>query len=205
LVCETVAWADVDNSHLVDHIDRFSGDGSRRLFSFRRVPVQRLDSILVDGIAVPPSGWCWDPLAGWLSLAQAPAPGSDNIELHYRSSNRLDLCVTNWEPDPGNHLFLNTASAVAEPPGWQTGPVLVAAPSLGPGPFRVTSPAPTGSCVLRVFREDGRLVRTLNASSHAGSLDWTWDGRNSAGRPVAAGVYFCSAAGVKPLKLVLRR
>ena len=70
-------------------------------------------------------------------------------------------------------------------------------PSL-PNPFQnrttIAYRVPDARCnsTLRVYDCDGRLVRTLHAGpSVAGSGSFVWDGRSSAGRRVAAGVYFC--------------
>ena len=48
-----------------------------------------------------------------------------------------------------------------------------------------------GSFMVRVFRADGRLVRTLAQGSVAPSeLPLRWDGRDDHGRPAGAGLYF---------------
>jgi hypothetical protein len=49
---------------------------------------------------------------------------------------------------------------------------------------------------LRVYDTSGRLVRTLldDEARSAGPHEAFWDGRDAAGRQVAAGVYFCRAA-----------
>jgi hypothetical protein len=46
--------------------------------------------------------------------------------------------------------------------------------------------------VLRIYSQSGRLVRTMSAGRSV-----TWDGRDHAGRPVPAGVYFASLASGK--------
>ena len=62
---------------------------------------------------------------------------------------------------------------------------------------------------LRLYDVRGALVRTL-LSERVGAGAWgvTWDGRNDAGRPLAAGVYFCrlrAAGGEFVSKIVLAR
>ena len=50
----------------------------------------------------------------------------------------------------------------------------------------------TGSAGLRLFDPSGRLIRTLvDAPLPAGSHVISWDGRDSAGRIVPSGIYFC--------------
>lgn len=62
---------------------------------------------------------------------------------------------------------------------------------------------------LRIYDMSGRLIRTLvDDDKQPGRYTLTWDGRNEAGRKVAAGVYFCyfRAAGFKQTrKIVLMR
>ncbi len=67
-----------------------------------------------------------------------------------------------------------------------------------PNPFNpatvITYDLPEQAAVqLRVFDVAGRLVRVLVADQQArpGRNRVTWDGRDGAGRCVAAGVYFC--------------
>ena len=52
-------------------------------------------------------------------------------------------------------------------------------------------PSPGGPVRLGVYDVDGRLVRVLlDGAAAAGRASITWDGRNTAGRPVAPGVYW---------------
>jgi hypothetical protein len=49
-----------------------------------------------------------------------------------------------------------------------------------------------GPVSLKVYDVTGRLVRTLAEEiQEAGSHKVTWDGKDSSGRKVASGVYFC--------------
>jgi hypothetical protein len=51
---------------------------------------------------------------------------------------------------------------------------------------------------IRIFDTSGRLVRKLAADNAVGSrhcIQAKWDGRDSGGRPVADGVYFCCFSG----------
>jgi flagellar hook assembly protein FlgD len=49
---------------------------------------------------------------------------------------------------------------------------------------------------VRLFDLNGRLVRRLEESAHLeGVQEWTWDGRDDAGRPVTSGVYFYQVVG----------
>jgi flagellar hook assembly protein FlgD len=58
--------------------------------------------------------------------------------------------------------------------------------------------APEGVVRARVLDVAGRLVRTLlDRSVSAGRTDLPWDGRDQAGRPVAAGVYYVRLTTLK--------
>ncbi|HEM45596.1 MAG TPA: T9SS type A sorting domain-containing protein, partial [Alphaproteobacteria bacterium] len=69
--------------------------------------------------------------------------------------------------------------------------------------------AEAGRADLRLYDVRGALVRTL-VSGRLGAGAWgvPWDGRNDAGRPLAAGVYFCrlrAGGGEFVTKIVLAR
>jgi hypothetical protein len=73
----------------------------------------------------------------------------------------------------------------------------VSAPA--PNPFREvihfasTIPA-AGHFSLQIHDVQGRLVRRLaDASTPTGVFEYSWDGRDDAGRPVSAGVYWIQA------------
>jgi len=70
-----------------------------------------------------------------------------------------------------------------------------------PNPFRTAArvdfvlPAPVGAASLAVYDVAGRRVRSLATGPWAaGPHRVDWDGRNDAGRPLAAGVYFVRLA-----------
>jgi hypothetical protein len=130
---------------------------------------------------------------------------------------------------PGiSYYYWLTASRPGEPDA-TAGPVLVAIPSaagegapprvlaltrIRPNPFTPhaqfsVSLDRDGPYVVRVYRADGSLVRTL-ADSHGrqGILPMSWDGTDARGRPAGAGLYFFelrAASGVRVQKAVLLR
>jgi len=202
LVCETVVWGDLTNSHLSAAADSFDGNGQRRLFSLRRRPVQFLDSVCVGGVRLPAAGFCSDPLVGWVSFASAPPLDTANVVFFYRYSVAPDLAVTNWESNRGNYVFLNTTSSgvsgLLKPVAASR---LAAWPNPAAGLMRITlcGPTPAPGRAMTVCDMTGRVRRTL--SGNGGT--WTWDGRDEAGRPVVPGVYFAALGSASPkLKLV---
>ena len=91
-----------------------------------------------------------------------------------------------------------------------------AAPRLhgAPNPFREGTTLTIelvrpGAATLRIHDAGGRLVRTLaDGPRGAGRHSIRWDGRDAAGRPVAAGVYFarlCRSDGEDGLTLLRLR
>ncbi len=81
---------------------------------------------------------------------------------------------------------------------------------LDPSPFRdrlsVASRTATALGEVRVYAQDGRLVRSMNAAkSTASGLRLTWDGRDSQARLVPPGVYVVTAAGGARAKAVKLR
>jgi len=94
--------------------------------------------------------------------------------------------------------------------------------TIPPGTFLVNSPNPfnpvttisfsldrESDVTLGIFDVTGRLIREFSLKGcKAGVNEVLWDGKNSRGEPVAAGVYFCSmkADGVRlARKMVLIR
>jgi len=69
--------------------------------------------------------------------------------------------------------------------------ILVPAVSAGPVHIRYFLTTAGASCV-RIMDNSGRVVRTLHSgTSPAGVGQLTWDGKDSQGRTVATGAYFC--------------
>ena len=111
---------------------------------------------------------------------------------------------------PGSYRYWLTAAREGEAAA-EAGPLLVAVPgeSGAPGAPRVLAlgpvhPNPFGSdaifslsldrdgpFVVRVFRADGRMIRTLaKGTSQPADSRVHWDGRDDRGRPAGAGIYF---------------
>jgi hypothetical protein len=80
----------------------------------------------------------------------------------------------------------------------------------GPSPIIQFAQGRAGDARLRIYDCTGRLVRTLSPGTRplAPEPSVMWDGRDDAGRAVAAGLYFCrleTAGGSAGVKLVLVR
>jgi M6 family metalloprotease-like protein len=79
--------------------------------------------------------------------------------------------------------------------------------SRGPGASWPDPEAETSHIEMSVYSVSGRLVRTIERGEYApGYYRFVWDGRNNAGEPVSAGVYFMTATAgsfVTSKKIVL--
>jgi len=188
LVAETVAWGDLRNRHLVAADETASGDGTRKLFRVTHIPFQGFSGIEVNSFPVPRSNYSFDPLTGYVSLRDAPPPGSDNVAFHYTYSRYPDLGVTNWDPSDHNYVFYNsTPSGIAGRNGGNPGFELRVFPALFSDRLTFSAAIPSGTrASLQVFSASGRLVSTVASGLAAGIHCLTW----SAGTSLTRGAYF---------------
>jgi hypothetical protein len=196
LVCEALVFGSIGNAHVKDTMEAFSGNGVRKLFGLRGGTIQSVDSVKVNGVEVSPAGFCCDALVGWVSLAAAPPPGTDNIAVHYTRATHPDLMVTNWEPSYGNLMFRNsTPVSVVEGPARR--PVRMSvAPNPSTGPVSIAlSPAGTALGQVRIVDAAGRIVNVLPIANTGGTV--VWDGHDQSGRAARPGIYFASAGNVR--------
>jgi hypothetical protein len=206
LVCETVMWGDVRN-HALNAVDEYkSGDGTRQLFSLTRHPIQELEQIMVDDSILQFADFTHDPLTGWVSFANAPPSGSDNIKITYTYTQYPDLGVTNWNASNGNYLFSNT-TVIKEYEIVRHGAALKL--DVFPNPFsrltkiyfenvhpdRMThSSYGTGSAEgieLKIYDTSGRLVKEFLLPTAYSLLPTvlSWSGTDDKGQKLPSGVY----------------
>lgn len=100
---EEMAWTDVDASGAQSLADTIVADGRRLLYA-AHAPWYLLDSVVVDGDRLLNPEFCFDPVAGWVSLAATPTVSTI---IYYQYSFTADLAVANW--DLGNDVYLNTS------------------------------------------------------------------------------------------------
>jgi len=103
IVAEELAWVDIDGQGVLPIVDTLAADGTRKLFYTRHHPLYEVDSVLVDGVSLGYSDYCYDLVSGWLSLAEAPVV---EAICYYRYSFMNDLAVSNW--DTVNMVFAST-------------------------------------------------------------------------------------------------
>jgi hypothetical protein len=207
LVCEQVIWGDINGDGLHEVCDTLSGDGVRKLFYLRHRPVHAFVGVSVGDSSLGLPGYCFEPVSGWVSLKDPPPAGSGNVLLRYSYSTALDLLVTNWDPETGNFLFLNTSgTGVGEGDGRSVlRPECQLAVALAPNPFtsslsiRIERGRALGAgelLALEVFNLAGQRVRTLyQGPSRSALADIAWDGRDDSRGRVAPGVYLVRLEG----------
>ncbi|MFQ5453584.1 MAG: FG-GAP-like repeat-containing protein, partial [Candidatus Zixiibacteriota bacterium] len=103
VVVEELAWVDIDGDGIVLRTDTFLVADSRRLFYTKHHPLYSIDSVLVDGSILGNPDFCYDLIAGWVSLGLTPV---DSVVVFYQYSFKNDLTVANW--DTYNMAFANT-------------------------------------------------------------------------------------------------
>ena len=117
----------------------------------------------------------------------------------------LDTAIaftTQTSPDRGAWTLLVAPDAVAGPirvtlPALvpEAAPRVFALSRIHPNPFRPNANVAVsldrdGPFMVRIYRPDGRVVRTLRfATRPAGTHAISWDGRDDRGRSAAAGIY----------------
>ena len=102
-VVEALPLSDVDKEGLVPVIgETHAGDGSRKIFYSDHAPIMTVASVLVDGLPLPPSQYCYEAETGWFSLATAP---TTEVILTYTTTTSVDFAVSNWDSSKGNYLF----------------------------------------------------------------------------------------------------
>lgn len=125
LVCEKITFADVDSAGYTFSADTFYlAQTSHKFGTFylRHIPfidivsVLYQDSVTGDWIPLDYSGFSYQPEEGWVVIAEGNFVPTGYI-LKYYWSWSLDLLVTNWAPQSGNFLFLNTATGIEEHEG----------------------------------------------------------------------------------------
>ena len=110
-VVEAIVCGDVDKDALEETEDIFTGDGSQKLFYLPRTLLQDFKRVIVGNDTLALNDYCYDLESGWISLAEAPAPGT-TITFEAVVSWDLDMGITNWDQNKGNYLFYNTSDPV---------------------------------------------------------------------------------------------
>lgn len=90
---QQLAWGDFDRSGLEPAHREFACDGNRSLFYMGVQALHELLGVEVNGVPLSLDEYCCNLAEGWISLSEAPAPGSV-LAIRYIRSRNLDLAVT---------------------------------------------------------------------------------------------------------------
>ncbi len=93
-VIENIVFGDFDQGWERPRQADFEGDGITRLFHLGKRHLQGIDRVVVGGVDLPPTAYCYDTQAGWVSLAEAPM---GSVSIHFRNSRTKDMVVTDWQ------------------------------------------------------------------------------------------------------------
>jgi len=151
---------------------------------------------------VPLSEFTYDPLTGWVSLADPPYSGINNIEFTYTYSQYPDLGVVNWNASNGNYLFSNTTGIEEHEIVRHEAALRL---DVFPNPFsKLTNikwqikdieiqdvRCKMQDFTLRIYDVTGRMVKDCNLASSILSLASavSWSGTDDYGKRLGAGVY----------------
>lgn len=185
LVVENIVFADIDNGEELPAFETFLGDGQRKLFHLSDRYLQGIDQVVVAGVELPLTGYCYSLQDSWVSLAAAP---DDSVTIFYRTSDTKDMAVSNW--GGSTYIFTNTGgTAIFD--GFVQTPDAVRLHQAYPNPFNVqtnfsfTLEKP-GHVALTVYDLAGRLIGTLASGNYPqGDHSLIFDGAD-----LASGVYF---------------
>ncbi len=93
---QQIRMADFDEDGVVNTVETFVGDGSRKLYYLAHRPIHEVASVELSGVPLDPHAYCYDAMDGWLSLGVLPSP-SDTLAVSYAYSLDLDLAVTDYQ------------------------------------------------------------------------------------------------------------
>jgi hypothetical protein len=172
--------------------------------------------------------WTLDRATGSVIRIERASAAEPRREIASLSWERREGAYEDLDVRPGiTYSYWLTAERSGEPSA-TAGPVRVGATAgVGDGAPRALALSPVAPnpfsrsarfsvsldrderFVVRVYRSDGSLVRTLaDSPGRAQDLPFTWDGTDDRGRPVGAGIYFVelrSGTRVRTQKAVLLR
>ncbi|MBS4015901.1 MAG: T9SS type A sorting domain-containing protein [Candidatus Latescibacteria bacterium] len=184
LVSEAIITGDVRNRHLICRSDTFISNGTRKLFSTRKSPMQKLINVQINNNPIPLNAFCYDPLAGWVSINASFIIG-DTVIINYTYAQYPDLAVTNWTRTIGNYLFYNTTPQAIEQTLTDNSPRLFKL-SATPNPFHnhIQFNILIDNAMINIYNAGGMKVKTLK------SPPYLWNGRDENGREIPNGIYF---------------
>lgn len=188
-VVEAIICGDFDNDGVFQKTDQFTSNGTKTLYYVYKKPIHKITNVKYGTSIVPISDYCYDLENGWFSLKNPPANGTV-ISFEYKTSNDLDIAVTNWDNSKGNYVFKNNIAVDAKKIGSKI-PEKYFLEQNFPNPFNSTTNvkwqmANSGNVKIEIFNIRGNKVRTLvNKFLTPGIYEISFDADN-----LASGIYY---------------
>ncbi len=117
MITNSVAFGDLDNAQIKYSFAEYVGDGVRHTFPLKLYPIYSIDTVLVDDI--PYNSYCYDPISGWISLADVPQSGF-TIKISYRYIAKGDLAASKWV-NYESGVYYNNNGVLNPIPNWTVG------------------------------------------------------------------------------------
>ncbi len=117
MITNSVAFGDLDNAQIKYSFAEYVGDGVRHTFPLKLYPIYSIDTVLVDDI--PYNSYCYDPISGWISLADVPQSGF-TIKISYRYIAKGDLAASKWV-NYESGIYYNNNGVLNPIPNWTVG------------------------------------------------------------------------------------
>lgn len=76
---------------------------TRKLYYLDKLPIEKINRVIVDGVELPITDYCYNLTTGWVSLKNSPV---SSVIIDYTYSTMLDMGVTDWENN-GNMVYIH--------------------------------------------------------------------------------------------------
>jgi hypothetical protein len=103
---------DVDLDGIVYREDTIVGDGTKKLFYLKIIPIHKLEEITIDSDSVPLSDYCCNLKSGWVSFKDSIPVGSEIVFKYFHSID-IELLLADMYKEKA-HLYENTNIGIAE-------------------------------------------------------------------------------------------
>lgn len=104
-VVEKVIFGDINKDGLRPVEEVFTDvPAGRRLFKLAHQPIQEVTAVVRDGVPLTAAQYYVNTVHGWMTINGDVA---SELVVQYTASSRLDMAVTDWDPDLGNFVQYN--------------------------------------------------------------------------------------------------
>jgi hypothetical protein len=104
-VIEKIVFGDVGPTlYEQTYEEIFLPNGNLQLFYLPHQPIQRIQSIQLDGTPLTNDQYTYSREHGWITVYATP---TTDLVVEYVYSPSLDMVISNWDEDIGNYLYYN--------------------------------------------------------------------------------------------------